>query len=284
MTFEQTLANVSGRIATLAGFYGIDLGPMSNALGELALDIVRRAMVTVPHTFDRMAISTRLRPELIGPTATPQLARAARFGAAEARDLDLELESIPSGGYATTVRAIGPRKLESDLTALASFGVDAFALDQLRTACTMLGADDVVGISDREVAGDVSFQLHIRQANTDDEACAASRARIDLAATALGATGPQRRVVQSLHDTLAKGRDSMAAVRVGGGQVRMSVRWVDVQWETAIKMMLGFYPRNDAGQKLGELSGAFDAESAAGVELHLGPTEPPGMSVSVVVV
>jgi hypothetical protein len=46
-------------------------------------------------------------------------------------------------------------------------------------------------------------------------------------------------------------------------------------------MAIGFQPHVDAGAKLGELSGAFDAEQVHALELVLGPEEPPVMRVAV---
>jgi hypothetical protein len=270
-------ANVVARIASLGGFYGIDLAAMQSALGTLAPELVEHAMVTIPATFDRVAVTTRVaRARLDGLCERDQLRRMSKL-AAEARDLDFEIDSTA----ATTIRAIGSRFVAADAEQLASFGVGTLALDTLRDCAAHLGTP--LAIADRVHAGTPEWLMYFGQRNTTDGDRAATRAQLLTVARKLGATGPQCNLIDGLHDALAKDRDSYATLTISPEHttLALSVRWQDVRWETAIRMMLGFHPNSDAGKKLGELAGAFDAEQAAAIELGLGPTEPPAMRVAV---
>jgi hypothetical protein len=119
-------------------------------------------------------------------------------------------------------------------------------------------------------------------AQLNDGERAATRERVAAAGAALGVTQAQMNVATALHDSLAKDNDSYASVRVtkSGLSRELGITWGGVAWEHVVRMMLGFYPAADNAASLGKLSGAFDAQVAAAVELTLLPTEPPRMRVA----
>jgi hypothetical protein len=270
-------ANVIARVGALAGFYGVELDPLNDALGSLAPRLARGALVTVPITFDRIAISTRVeREDLESILEADQLMRIDKLTAGT-RPLELELEAGPR--TARTLRVDGSRDLTVDLGRLAGYGVAASTLDTVRECGADLGVPDA--ISDRAEGGAHAWRFHFGHRNDGDSDRAKTRQRVLAVARKLGATPPQCNLVEGLHDMLAKDRDSYTALMVARDAVRLAVRWQRVRWETAIRMAIGFQPQVDAGAKLGELSGAFDAEQVHALELVLGPEEPPVMRVAV---
>jgi hypothetical protein len=270
-------ANVLARIGSLGGFYGVDLSAMQSALGTLGPELVHHAMVTVPATFDHVAVTTRVARDRLDPLCNlDQLRRLGKL-VPEARELDVEIDS--SGTI--TVRALGSRYVPADSELLANFGVGTLALDSLRDCAAHLGAP--LAIADREQLDGHDWMFVFGQRNATDSDRATARAQLLTVARKLGATAPQCNLVDGLHDALARDRDSYATLAISPEHTtpELTVRWQDVRWETVIRMMLGFHPKSDAGKKLGELAGAFDAEQAAAIELALGPIEPPAMRVAV---
>jgi hypothetical protein len=270
-------ANVLARIGSLGGFYGVDLSAMQSALGALGPALAHHAMVTIPATFDRVEVTTRVaRDRLDALCNLDQLRRLGKL-VPDARELDLEIDSAGT----MTVRALGTRHVAADSELLANFGVGTLALDTLRDCAAHLGPP--FAIADREQLTGRDWLFGFAQRNASDSDRATARMQLLTVARKLGATAPQCNLVDGLHDSLAKDRDSYAVLAISPEQttLQLAVRWQNVRWETVIRMMLGFHPKSDAGKKLGELAGAADAEHAAAIELTLGPTEPPAMRVAV---
>lgn len=283
--FEQQASSVFGRIATLGASYRIDTRPLLDKLALLAPEVAAYVMVAVPHTFDRVAVSTPIkrgadvidRVRVLADAADPaQLARFDQLASSDTRDLYAELEHGPDG-FVFSLQAFGNRHLDTDLARLADAGA---ATAGVREVAAMLGAEEqLVGVVDRS---DATWALHVRQRNGSDAERAATRRRVAAAGAALGVTNAQINAVTALHDTFAKDHDSYAFLRLGKGGLshELGITWGGVAWEHVVRMMLGFYPGAVTAARLGELSGAFDAQVAAAVELTLLPTEPPRMRVA----
>jgi hypothetical protein len=270
-------ASVLARIGSLGGFFGIDLAAMQSALGSLGPELAQHVEVSVPATFDRVAVTTRVaRPRLDELSNLDQMRRLGKL-IPEVREVDVEVDSAG----ATTVRALGSRRIAADSELLASLGVGTLALDSLRDCAAHLGTP--LAIADREQLVGHDWMFVFGQHNATDSDRATARAQLLTVARKLGATGPQCNLVDGLHDALAKDRDSYATLGISPEHttLQLVVRYQAVRWETVIRMMLGFHPKTDAAKKLGELAGAFDAEQASAIELQLGPTEPPAMRVAV---
>ncbi len=281
---------VLGRAIALAAAYGLDVTGLVEALTPFADRLSDRALVTVPDTFDRIAITTALgrgpaalqrASELTGAVDSRQAARVAELLGNDVNRVHLEVESRPGDALAlaTTVRAFGNRDLDAVVQRLAGVSsAPAAAIDALTAGLVALGGEDrLVGITDRATAaGPESWSLFVAQRNEGERARAATRARLDEAAARLGVSNAQRNVVQDLHDVFAHDRESYAwmTLRPDGLAPGMGVVWIDVPFEHIVRMMIGFQPASDCGRRLGELAGALDA-AAATVELQLLPTEPP---------
>lgn len=271
-------ANVLARIGAIAGIYDIDISAMHDSLGTLGPELANGTLVTVPITFDRLALTTRVeRAQLEQICDATQLERVDRLATAS-HVLELELEA---GGpqLARTVHIGGGRDFSADLSRLSAFGVDRETIETLRACTSELGVPRAVADRDEKVA--TSWQLELRHPNSTPAERATTRRRLAAVARTLSVTPAQCNLVDSVHDMLAKDRDSDSILFVGTDGVRLAVRWRHVRWESAIRIALGFGPPVDVGRKLGELSGAFNAESADTVELVLGPTEPPLMRVAI---
>ena len=273
-------ANILARIGALGGIYDVDTTALHQVLATLGPELSRATTVTVPITFDRLAVATQVtRERLADLVSRDQLRRLGKL-APDARHVELEIEADGSQ-LVRTVRASGRRSLAADCELLAGFGVGTLALDSLRDCAAHFGIAD--GISERWRRGGPEWLLHFARDNRNDEARATTRAQILTVARKLAATPPQCNLIDGLHDMLAKDRDSFATLEISPDQtsLQLAVRWQQLRWETVVRMAIGFQPKLDAGSKLGELSGAFDAEQAAALELVLGPQEPPVMRVSV---
>jgi hypothetical protein len=272
-------ANILARIGAIAGIYDIDISAMHAALGTLGPQLAQGTLVTLPITFDRLGVTTRVvREQLDQICDAAQLERIDRLVApSHAYELELESGARP---LARAVHVGGGRDLGADLSRLSAFGVDAATLDTLRTCASELGVP--TAIVDRVESASASWHLEFRHSNETPEERASTRRRLAAVARTLAATAAQANLVEGVHDMLAKDRDSNAILYVAAENVRLAVRWRKVRWESAIRIALGFAPPTvDVGRKMGELSGAFAAEAAESVELVLGPTEPPLMRVAV---
>jgi hypothetical protein len=273
-------ANVLARIGALGGFYDVELDSLDELLGTLGPELAHGATVTVPVTFDRIAVTARIaRDRLDGVVDREQLRRLGKL-APDAREVEIEVETA-APELTRTVFVPGSRDVASDCEQLTRFGVGTLALDSVRDCAAHLGIP--FALSDRARRGTQEWLLHFALRNRSDAERATTRAQVLTVARKLAATAPQCNLIDGLHDMLAKDRDSYATLVISPELTspRLVVRWQYVRWKTVIRMALGFRPKSDAGKKLGELSGAFDAEEAAAIELVLGPAEPPVMSVAV---
>jgi len=273
-------AEIVARIAAIGGLYDIELTPLEDALGQLAPRLDRGTLVTIPTTFDRLVVAMRVeRADLDGIASAAQLRRFDKL-APGARHVELELET-DGVVRATTLRAHDGRELVNDGPILMTFGLGTAALDALRACADELGVPSA--IADREQAATQAWQLDFHHRNGSDAERATTRGRVAAVARKLGVTAAQCNLVDGIHDMMTKERDSDTALVVDADDTTptLAVRWHRVRWESVIRMALGFGLGADVGKKLGELSGAFDAEEVQTLELMLGAQEPPGMRVAV---
>jgi hypothetical protein len=196
----------------------------------------------------------------------------------------VELESMPHDpqAFVLAVSGYGKRSLATDLANLAGYGIDTSELEPLVTS--LVGADRLIGLTDRaDTAGGRAWMIHVAHRNADDKQHAATKACIGHVASTLGIGGPQRNLVAGLHDALSDGRDSYSWLRVRANQpgAQLGVTWSTVGWDDVVNVAKSLYPKSSA--RLGELAGAFDASTAAGVELELTHADPPAMRVLVTV-
>ncbi|MDB4961749.1 MAG: hypothetical protein JWP01_1748 [Myxococcales bacterium] len=295
LDLEHSVA-VFGRVATLAGAYHVDVAGLLERLSALAPELAAEALITVPSTFDRIAVATRIlrgndgidRVRSLSRACDPrQPARLEALAGAETSDLWIELETVPgeSQACALTVSAYGKRVLSADLGRLTQFGVAPDVLAQLETlTTTLVGEDKLIGLADRaDTAGARSWTIHVAHRNATDEQRAAAVNQITTVAATVGVGEPQRNLVSGLHATFARARDSYSWLRVRENipGIELGVMWADVPWEHLVNMMLGFAPNSESSARLGELSGAFDAAAASAVELELGSSKIPRMRASV---
>jgi hypothetical protein len=277
----RSQANILGRIGTLGGIYDIDLDPVSGTLAALGPDLARGALVTVPTTFDRISITTRIaraRLTAIDTISVEQLRRIDKIGPGVA-EVELELE-IGSTTSASAIRVVGTRDVSRDCEQLVRFGVGTLALESLRQCAADLG--EPYAIADRVEAATPSWAFHFAHSNASDAARERTRTAAVGVARKLAATSPQLNLIDGMHDVLAKDRDSYTVVHLDAERtsLQLAVSWQHVRWETVVRMAIGFHPNSDVAEKLGQLAGAFDSEAATAVELLLGPREPPRMRVA----
>ena len=289
MNPRQAQVGAIARISAVGTAYGIEMAPLLERLTPLADEIADFVMVTVPHTFDRVSVAARIAPgsglldKVHAVGGDEQREIAARMVGPELRFLGVEVEIRRDAPLAVSLHAFGARSLDLDLARLSASGVGEAARATLAEYVGMLGADaKLVALSARAYDDTRSWLLRIARPNGDDEAREVSRTRIAALARRLGVTMPQLGVIDSMHDVLAKDRDTHVVLRVGndGIERELGLVFARARWETLVRMMVGFYPGRDLAQHLGGIAGAFDADVAASVELVLGVTEPPGMRIA----
>jgi hypothetical protein len=246
----------------------------------LAPEVSDYAMISVPHTFDRIAVATGIkrRPEVLDRVrelcGDDQARRFDRLAGADARGAAVELECSRTGGVDHALLAFGNRAPQTDLATLRELGMPANEIAE--SVAGALG--DEIAITDRRDG----WVLHFEQSNATAEQRRATRGRIDRAAEQLAVTLAQRHMFEGLHDTLCQGRETFARLYLDhAAHTELAVAWGGVAWPHVVRMLIEFY-RGDVAKHAGELSGAFGAETAASVEVGLRSTEPPAMRIAVI--
>jgi hypothetical protein len=237
-----------GRIVSLGNLLGIKTSSLIGRLTPVAAECGEHLVVTIPHGFDAIAVTTRV-------TRAKARARCGPWLDALAGD-ELELEL--AGGSITA---------RSDEAALPPGGFEL--VHALGDELVVVGWDGA------------TWTYVIEQPNADDAACAATIERIDRVAETVGVTAAQRRVAAGLHRNLARSTPSRASLRFRAGQVQpfVGVSWDRVEWQPIQSMISGFYPDHGAIGQLPRIARACEVEDAS-VELVLGPTDPPAVRIS----
>jgi len=238
-----------GRVSQLGGLLGIKSSPLLARLTALAGECREDLVATIPHGFDDLSVTVTVGRE------TARSICGAWLDALPGDRLALELG-------ATTATA------QSDEAALPADAPGE--VHQLGDDLVALGWDGV------------AWTYVVGQSNADAAESAATIARVEQVAAALGVTTPQREIAATLHGSLARGMESRAWVRTRAGVVEplIGIAWDRVEWLPIKHMVTGFYPALNAGGKIDRLSRALDVDHAT-VELVLGPTDPPAMRISV---
>jgi hypothetical protein len=276
----EASAQVFGRVAALGAALRVDTRALLQELTLLAPEVSEYAMITVPHTFDRIAVATGIkrRPEVLDRVrevcGEPHARRFDRIAGSDARGAAVELECARDGRVEHALLAFGNRAPHADLSTLRELGMPANPIAE--SVAGELGHE--IAITDR----DDGWVLHFEQPNATAEQRAATRARVDRAAALLAVTAAQRHMVDGLHDTLCHGRESFARLYLSHATgAQLAVAWGGVAWEHVVRMMTELY-RGEVAEHAGEVAGAFDADAAASVEVGLAPTEPPAMRIAVI--
>ncbi len=239
---------VLGKITTLGGLLGIKTAPVVQRVWPLVGSWTGSLVATIPHRFNAMSITATV-PRAAAASICPWLEPLA------GDQIGLEL------GANTTVAHSDEAALPADAPELVR----------------ALG-EDVASVSwDGE-----AWTYELEQDNADDEAVAATIARVHAVADQLGVTPPQKKISAGLHRSLNRGMPSRAWVRARKGELDpvIGLAWDQVEWLPMQHMMAGFYPELDAETKISRLSRNLGVEHAT-VELLLGPVDPPGMRIIV---
>lgn len=281
-------ATTVARIGALGMSYGIDAMPLLEKFAPFSDELTRNLRIAVPHAFDRIAVGTRIATsgdglERLRVMCGADIAAVASELAGTARkDLGLELELTTTGAIEVALYALGARDVEADLAAMARLGASATAIDTTRPMIAALGGE-LAGLSARSYADTRGWALRLVQHNATPDETTATCARITTVGEQLGATLAQRNLIGNIHDMLAKGAPTSATLRASSDRLEreLTVGWPAVSWNSLVRIMTNLYPKADAGNRLGELAGVFDAIETAALELVLGPSEPPGLRIAV---
>lgn len=234
-------------IVRIGSLLGIKTSTLMPRLAPLADALSRELVISVPHGFDSLAVSTTV-------DRATALAVCGPWLDALAGD-ELVVEVTASTIVARSEEAALPPGMPAFLGELGE--LSAVAWDGTMWTCV------------------------IEHGNADDAARDATAAWIDRVAETLDVTKNQREVVRGLHRSLARSMPSRAALRAQGTAVETSltIAWDRVEWQPIQSMLGGFYPRGNGVDKIGRLARGIDADTAT-VELVLGPHDPPGVRFS----
>ena len=233
-----------GRIISLGRLLGVDTAKLLGKLTPLADECAAHLAVTLSHGFDAIEASTR---------ATRERAREA-CGA--------WLDALPGDELALE---FGKRTV--------AFSDEAALPDSAPELVRTLGGELA------QLGHDGERWIYVVEHSNDDED--ATLAAIDRVAEALSVTAPQRRIVASLHRSIARGTSTRTVLSAKGGTVEpaLHVVWDRVEWQPLGSMMRGFYPEHGAIGQLPRIAQSVEAEHAT-VALVLGRTDPPGMRIT----
>jgi hypothetical protein len=286
---------VLARVEALSGAYGTDLTALHDRLRHFAPELAGFALVRASDRFDRIAVATLLPMhgdalprllDLAGELDGSLPGRLRELFTSETEQVQVELESVPGRNdvVAISVLGLGRRSLDTDLQRLASqAGMSVDATQELAEVAHMLGEKRLRGLAIRVDPGAAArYRLWFSHDNRDAGDREDTLARLTDVAEQVGATRPQRNLLGSVHGLLTEGEDSHAWLEVADGRLvrGLGIVWTGADWELVVRLMIGFHPGSDVGKRLGDLAGATDAGVAAAVELVLGPSEPPRMSVA----
>ncbi len=258
-TAKPTAAEL-GRVTTIGGLLGIKTSSLLLRLAPVAAECRDDLLLTIPHSFDAMSVTTHVTREL-------------------ARSICGDwLDALPGDRLALEISGASIMA-SSDEAALPAGSPDLVA--ELGDELIALGHDGT------------TWTYVIAQANADNGE--ATIARIERVGAALGVTAAQRRIAAGLHRSLARGTSNRAWLRARGGVLDpvLGLAWDRVEWQPIQSMLAGFYPAAGAPkserdglrpvggvEKIARLSRAAEVEHAT-VELVLGPTDPPGLRIAV---
>jgi hypothetical protein len=235
---------VTPEIVRIGSLLGIKTSALMPRLAPLEEHLARELVITVPHDFDALSVSTHT------DRATALAVCGSWLDALPGDQLELEVS-------ATSVTA------RSDEAALPPGAPALFAA---------LGELAAVGWDG------AMWTYVLEHGNADDAARDATAAWIDRVAESLGVSEAQRKIAGGLHRSLARGMPIRASVRSRDNAVEpaLTISWDRVEWQPIQSMLGGFYPRGNGVDKIGRLARAIDADSAT-VELVLGAGAAPGV-------
>jgi hypothetical protein len=183
------------------------------------------------------------------------------------------------------ISSVGPGRAASDVPFVArAAGLDEREERALEDVAGILGDDQNAtcdAISDQcDPEGQVSFALCFARRNRDPSEQAATEAAILSAAEAVGVCDAHREFARKTIALLAKTNVCLVSVTAADGGVRreLAVEFVDVSWESALRLVRGFSDDPEPGKRLGALAGIADRESCM-LRMALGAGGMPGLTV-----
>jgi len=108
---------------------------------------------------------------------------------------------------------------------------------------------------------------------------------IDQLGEGIGVSAPQRTLFRRIHPQLGRGAEIVVATRCTETAVssHFAISYPISAWETAVRLAAGLVLNDSEGKevsrRLGEVAGALAADQLTGIELVLGPHEPPDLVV-----
>jgi hypothetical protein len=108
---------------------------------------------------------------------------------------------------------------------------------------------------------------------------------IDQLGEDIGISAAQRRLFRQLHPQLGRGAEIVVTTGFtqGAVSVHLGLSYPVTAWETAVRLAGGLVLNDSEGQRvsrrLGEVAGALGSDRLTGLELVLGPHEPPDLVV-----
>lgn len=108
---------------------------------------------------------------------------------------------------------------------------------------------------------------------------------IDQLGEGIGVSAPQRTLFRRIHPELGRGREIVVVTRSTPAAIstQLGISYPVADWPTAVRLAGGLVFNDsegkDVAKRLGEVAGAIAADQLTGLELVLGPHEPPDVVV-----
>jgi hypothetical protein len=153
-------------------------------------------------------------------------------------------------------------------------------LDLVEQLCSIAGGKIIArGASPRRQ------RLEIRYPARDRQTDAVLIEAIDQLADDVGVTAAQRQLWTRIHPQLGRGAEIVLATGFGGGQIsqHLAITYPIAGWDVAVRLAGGLVlttaDSQEASRRLGEVAGILGSDQLTGIELVLGPHEPPDIVV-----
>jgi hypothetical protein len=237
----------------------------------------------------RVGLLLRARDAQITPlvAATPELVVGA---SAYGGRIELVVPATPAAFAAVATREQPADRLrvriEGDDTevfvmrAESSLPTEPAWLDLVEQFCSVAGGKITArGASARRQ------RIEIRYPARDRDTDAILIAAIDQLAEDIGVTAAQRQLWTRIHPQLGHGAEIALATGFGSGQVsqHLAITYPISGWDVAVRLAGGLVLSNadsqEASRRLGEVAGILGSDQLTGIELVLGPHEPPDIVV-----
>ena len=262
-------------LGTIAASTGIDLGALPDLLALIDPALAQPLGVGWRGGGGALAVSLRIptrheHVSRIEAATSPGRSALATVAGISGGETHLELRT--GDPITAAVRWIGARTPDEDRALLDALGISRDTRDEL---VDLLGFFTVPrGTVIARSTGEVELGRVVPRLPPEV---------LDALAGAAQVSSPQRALIRSVHELLARDQPILVSLAVTSKTLvhRLALRYAAMPWDAALRFVSGLY-RGDSAKQLGAFAGAVGAQRVESLEVVLGPTEPPVAWVSAV--